>query len=296
MKAVAKLLTVTLSFTLHLNASAQGSDGAGATSTPLRNARDPDRELARQHYDRGLQFAAEGDYQRALGEFLTAYDQSPNFAVLYNIGQVYVALERHDEAITALEKYLIDGGSEVPAERVERIHQQLAAMRVALTPAAPPAALEPAVPAVLATPARRPPAPAAEPAGPLPSQTPGHPAEVNRTGRTVAYVLGGAGVALGGAAIVHYIWNRNRFERWEAEDGALQVERVAGDYRTRQAANNELGASIDRAQWGTLGLALSATACLGGGLALFALSSDTAPVNVTGSLSNGVRVALGGAF
>jgi tetratricopeptide (TPR) repeat protein len=103
MKAVAKLLTVTLSFTLHLNASAQGSDGAGATSTPLRNARDPDRELARQHYDRGLQFAAEGDYQRALVEFLTAYDQSPNFAVLYNIGQVYVALERHDEAITALD-------------------------------------------------------------------------------------------------------------------------------------------------------------------------------------------------
>jgi tetratricopeptide (TPR) repeat protein len=296
MKAVAKLLAVALFLTVHSTVFAQASDGPGATGTSRRETRDSDRELARQHYDRGLEFAAAGDFQRALGEFLTAYNRSPNFAVLYNIGQVYIALERHDEALAALGRYLNDGASQVPRERVERIHQQLAALRAELARATPPASPEPPRPAVPLAPARPSPARADEPAGPLPSRTPGRPTEMNRTGRAVAYVLGGAGIALGGAAVVHYIWNRSRFERWETEDGALQAERVAGDYRTRQAANNELGSSIDRAQWGTLGLALSATACLGGGLALFALSSDAAPVNVTGSLSNGIHASLGGAF
>jgi tetratricopeptide (TPR) repeat protein len=87
------------------------------------------RKAAGEHYQRGLELADRGDYQTALEEFERAYSLSPNFAVLYNIGQADVELGRPLKAIEALERYLDDGKDKVPRGRRGEVERQLAQLR-----------------------------------------------------------------------------------------------------------------------------------------------------------------------
>jgi tetratricopeptide (TPR) repeat protein len=91
---------------------------------------DSTKELARGHFTRGVELAGQGDYEPALAEFLAAYQASPHFAVLYNIAQAYILLGRPIEAIATLEQYLREGGDQIPAERSERVAQQIDAQRI----------------------------------------------------------------------------------------------------------------------------------------------------------------------
>jgi hypothetical protein len=84
------------------------------------------RKAAGEHYQRGLELANRGDYKTALEEFDQAYALSPNFAVLYNIGQADMALGRPQKAMAALERYLADGGERVPADRRADVERQIA--------------------------------------------------------------------------------------------------------------------------------------------------------------------------
>ncbi len=88
---------------------------------------DMNRDSARQHYGRGLEFASKGVYEDALREFQEAYRRQPHFAVLYNIGQAYLALKQPVEAIAALEQYLAEGGGQISEERVRETTAQIAA-------------------------------------------------------------------------------------------------------------------------------------------------------------------------
>lgn len=94
----------------------------------VARAEDP-RKAAGEHYQRGLELADRGDYQVALDEFERAYALSPNFAVLYNIGQADVELGRPQKAIEALERYLDDGKDKVPRARRGEVERQLAQLR-----------------------------------------------------------------------------------------------------------------------------------------------------------------------
>jgi hypothetical protein len=87
---------------------------------------EPTIEAARQHYARGLELVEKGEYIMALQEFTAAYDTSPYFAVLYNIAQTEIALDRHLEAATTLARYLREGGENVPPNRVDRVKEQIA--------------------------------------------------------------------------------------------------------------------------------------------------------------------------
>ena len=92
---------------------------------PARADDDP-REAAREHYAQGLKLAGQNGYQAALDEFIRAYAISPQFAVLYNIAQCYVALGHTAEAIEALSRYLREGGDRLPAGRRELVGSQIA--------------------------------------------------------------------------------------------------------------------------------------------------------------------------
>jgi tetratricopeptide (TPR) repeat protein len=83
------------------------------------------REAAATHYARGMDLATQGLYQAALEQFNDAYAASPNFAVLYNIGEAQMALGRPLEAIEALTKYLRDGADQVPLSRREQVQAQI---------------------------------------------------------------------------------------------------------------------------------------------------------------------------
>ena len=84
------------------------------------------KEEARKHYDRAIELIDDGQLAEAIVEFQRSYDLTKHFAVLYNIGQVYVSLAKPVEAITAYEGYLDGGGKKIPAARRTEVEHEIA--------------------------------------------------------------------------------------------------------------------------------------------------------------------------
>src|SRR5262249_33525822 len=99
----------------------------------VARADDP-RVEARAHYAQGLALGAPNGYQGALREFEEAYALSPQYAVLYNIGQAHVALGHTAEAIDVLGRYLRDGGDRIAPARRTQVVRQIAELRTRLNP------------------------------------------------------------------------------------------------------------------------------------------------------------------
>jgi len=79
----------------------------------------------RAHFQAGLSAARDGDLATALREFEAAYVAQPHFSVLYNIGRARAGLGRHTDAIAAFERYLLDGGAQVPEARRAEVRSLL---------------------------------------------------------------------------------------------------------------------------------------------------------------------------
>jgi hypothetical protein len=84
---------------------------------------------ARIRYERATQLYAEGDYKLAIIEFNRAYELAPNYKVLFNIGQVNLQLGNYAAARRAFEKYLKDGGAEIPAKRKADVEKELVGLK-----------------------------------------------------------------------------------------------------------------------------------------------------------------------
>jgi hypothetical protein len=80
---------------------------------------------ARARYTQGTQLFKEGDYKLALIEFQRAYELAPNYRILYNIGAVNYQLNNYVDALRTLERYLAEGGKEIPAKRREEVEQDI---------------------------------------------------------------------------------------------------------------------------------------------------------------------------
>jgi len=80
---------------------------------------------AGERYSRGLSLYSGGEYLLALVEFERAYQLSPNYRVLYNVGQVRIQLARYSKAREALEEYLRQGGAEITGERRKAVEADL---------------------------------------------------------------------------------------------------------------------------------------------------------------------------
>lgn len=286
-----------------------------ATIAPAR-AQTEAKVAARDHYQRGLELANRGEYGAALAEFDQAYAASPNYAVLYNIGQANVGLGRARPAIDALRRYLKEGDGEIPPARRAEVEQQVALLEssfVSLTittaptgatvsvdgtavgttplaspvrvtagthvvsatrPGAPPAwrvvKLAEGAPASVAIELPEPPAPTSpSAAAPAPSPPPARTCAERAPAASpfpTGFVLVGAGVAVGGVALGHYLWNHGRLEDFRANEAALQTDTSPGR-NERLLANNALGDSIDRASVVTVVLGVSAGALLASGAA-----------------------------
>jgi hypothetical protein len=109
------------------------SAGAQTPGTPVPAASaesasppgdDASIERARSHFQRGVGFYEERNYDGALAEFSRAQELLPNYRVLYNLAQTQV--ERHDyvDAIRLFGEYLDQGGAEVPAARREATERE----------------------------------------------------------------------------------------------------------------------------------------------------------------------------
>src|SRR5262249_31106216 len=64
----------------------------------------------------------------ALREFQTAYDLSPNWRILYNIGQTSRATRDYAGSLRAFERYLSEGGKEVPKARRAEVEKEVASL------------------------------------------------------------------------------------------------------------------------------------------------------------------------
>lgn len=89
-------------------------------------ARADAEDEARARYERALGLYEDGVYDAALVELRRAYELRPSYKLLYNIGQVRLALKDYAGALEAYQQYLRDGGSQIPAARVESVEKEMA--------------------------------------------------------------------------------------------------------------------------------------------------------------------------
>jgi tetratricopeptide (TPR) repeat protein len=308
-----------------------------------------------------LELAGQNGYQGALREFNAAYAISPQFAVLFNIGQAHVALGHTVEAIEALSRYLRDGGDRISPSRRTQVERQIAGLRSTLpnpgatseteaaraTAAAAGVAAGEAIEAasegaraararpgtltvrcpepglklvldgkridqaastrgiglsggvhhlVLSAPGRRsteetldiadgeaalvicenllPAAPPTivplQPIGaPVFAAVTGNPTTPTIHAKTVAYILGGLGAALGGAAIGVYFWNRGQYADAQSEQAYLQSNPRPPNFYDLAVKYNQDVDALNRNSNLTVGLAVASVGFLAGGAYLY---------------------------
>ena len=95
----------------------------------LADTREEANEQAKPHFRRGVTLYAEQDYRAALIEFKRAYQISPSYAVLFNIGQSSYQLLDYASALRALERYLAEGDKAIPAARRDAVEKEIAELR-----------------------------------------------------------------------------------------------------------------------------------------------------------------------
>lgn len=86
------------------------------------------RADARVLFEQGVRQAEAGEGKAALASFRAAHEKSPNFRVLYNIGQLCARLGDTACAVGAYERYLRESGTEIPSARREAVEQELEAL------------------------------------------------------------------------------------------------------------------------------------------------------------------------
>ncbi|MFO0761871.1 MAG: PEGA domain-containing protein [Byssovorax sp.] len=86
-----------------------------------KGAQPPKSDEASEHFRSGVGFYKDHDFTAAMVEFKKAYELAPNYRVLYNIGQTARELRDYAAALAAFERYLREGGQEVPAARRKEV-------------------------------------------------------------------------------------------------------------------------------------------------------------------------------
>jgi hypothetical protein len=90
---------------------------ASSATAQDRASTSPQRPTdAGSHFDRGATLYKEGDYAAALIEFKRAYDASPTWQVLFNIGQCYFELRDYANALLTLQRFQAEGGDRIGRE------------------------------------------------------------------------------------------------------------------------------------------------------------------------------------
>lgn len=102
--------------------------GLLALAPALRAAEVPITEEARAHFSAGVSFLQDPDgarYEDAYREFSAAYNASPSWKILGNLGISAMKLERDGEAIDAFSKYLSQGGKEIDRDERSQVERDL---------------------------------------------------------------------------------------------------------------------------------------------------------------------------
>lgn len=94
-----------------------------------------DREgQASERFDRGVALYAEGNMDAALVELERAYELVPNYKILFNLAQIQAERHEYVAAVGLYERYLADGGDDVPAARRSESIEQIKVLRDSVVP------------------------------------------------------------------------------------------------------------------------------------------------------------------
>jgi tetratricopeptide (TPR) repeat protein len=160
-------------------------------------------DLARRHFDSGVAYLEESDYENALKAFKKAYELSKRPEILLNLATVHERQSDLPAAVASLKAYLDAAPQGEHAETVKLRLQNLE-KRVQEQEAVRPA------PAATLAPA---PAPTAAPA---PAKLPPPPPARAEPNRLPAFIALGVGGALGGASLVTGILAKSKYDDAEA--------------------------------------------------------------------------------
>ena len=87
---------------------------------------------ARKHFNAGVSLLRDPDgarYEEAYREFKAAYEASPSWKILGNLGIAAMKLERDGDAIAAIERYLSEGKKELDASERADMERDLNTLR-----------------------------------------------------------------------------------------------------------------------------------------------------------------------
>jgi hypothetical protein len=85
---------------------------------------------ARAAFQDGVKQFDAGRYQEAADAFREADRLSPSWRIYYNIGQCEAALKRYGDALDAFDRYLAEGGDEIPDARENEVLAEVARLRL----------------------------------------------------------------------------------------------------------------------------------------------------------------------
>ena len=92
---------------------------------PVRAAADNVEDEARVQFQQGVELYKDGRSDQAAVAFGRAYELKPSFKILYNIAQTENELGHFSAALQAYARYLADGGTEVPRDRVGQVQAEI---------------------------------------------------------------------------------------------------------------------------------------------------------------------------
>jgi tetratricopeptide (TPR) repeat protein len=82
-------------------------------------------DAARVHFQTGVDYYRDGDFEGARAEFERAYERAPNYKLLYNLGQLSVQLRDYVAAQRYFRQYLEQAGEQIDAERKAEVGLEL---------------------------------------------------------------------------------------------------------------------------------------------------------------------------
>lgn len=110
-------------------AEAERAPVGGASDVAAPKEMTPKEAEAVKRFKRGIELFEEGNSEAAQIEFQRAYELNPSWKLLYNIAICYRAEKDYVAALEAFERYLEEGGANVPSDRRQAVEEAIGTLK-----------------------------------------------------------------------------------------------------------------------------------------------------------------------